>query len=272
MRRLALFLIAAAACPDPYRLDERTFPCRVPEDCVGGFFCHPARFVCVRVGTATASDAGRMDARLQDALTLDALVFEDAKPFSEDAETSTITDAGPPPDSGPGGIGADCSAAMRCVQGTCVDGVCCKDTCAGSCMRCDLVRGDCVPVPDGQDPDRECAGERFDCATLTFGLEMATCLACPEGPAPGATCDGAGRCRASGCVCERGGERLSNCLSGPCLREDACPRFARAEDWDQRAELCAIGRSCGGLFAGCCGPRGLCCPAPDCSEDSDQCR
>jgi hypothetical protein len=55
--------------------------------------------------------------------------------------------------------GAVCSAGAECGSGFCADGVCCESACSGTCESCGIDKGKCVPVPDGQDPDKECKGE-----------------------------------------------------------------------------------------------------------------
>lgn len=64
--------------------------------------------------------------------------------------------------------GDACASGLVCESGSCADGVCCDTACDGACVACDLVAGECTPLPDGTDPDDECATE----------------------------CDGAGACRA----------------------------------------------------------------------------
>jgi hypothetical protein len=64
-------------------------------------------------------------------------------------------------DAGEGGTaagktnGGACAAGPECSSGNCADGVCCDSACNGTCEKCSPA-GVCVPVPDGQDPDKEC--------------------------------------------------------------------------------------------------------------------
>lgn len=54
-------------------------------------------------------------------------------------------------------MGEACTAAGECGSGFCADGVCCESACNGTCESCALTeKGKCAPVPDGQDPDKEC--------------------------------------------------------------------------------------------------------------------
>ena len=266
MRLLALVGIAAgliacaASCIEPWRLQERKFPCRAAEDCVEGYFCHPQDFVCVPDGTAVV-DAGTVTAT---ATAGDAGVSAKDAALVDATVTATTVDAGMLP-----GLGDRCTGP--CADGTCVDGVCCEAVCNGPCQRCDLTPGRCLPVTDGVDPDGDCTGN-YDCGGLLFGLDGAACLACPAGPAPGGTCDGAAGCRPAGCQCDRPGPSVSRCRSASCLRQAACPAGAPVARFDESAELCAVGEACGDMVAGCCSDRGACCPAPMCDDTDPLCR
>jgi hypothetical protein len=57
---------------------------------------------------------------------------------------------------GPGANGNACGAGTECASGFCADGVCCESACSGTCETCSIDKGKCVPVPDGQDPQKEC--------------------------------------------------------------------------------------------------------------------
>lgn len=66
MRRawVILLLLFSSACLDEYDVEEMTYPCRGPEDCVEDYECHPTRWICVQAGTSSAAsalDAGRSD-------------------------------------------------------------------------------------------------------------------------------------------------------------------------------------------------------------------
>jgi hypothetical protein len=56
--------------------------------------------------------------------------------------------------------GSACASGDDCPGGFCADGLCCDRACDGPCEACDLAgsEGVCAPVPDGSDPDDECAG------------------------------------------------------------------------------------------------------------------
>lgn len=74
-----------------------------------------------------------------------------------------------PPDADGGGGGGEagsgkpnggaCSAGSECSSSNCADGVCCDTACSGTCEKCNTTAapGVCVAIPDGQDPDKECA-------------------------------------------------------------------------------------------------------------------
>jgi hypothetical protein len=98
----------------------------------------------------------------------------------------------PAPIDPPGkGQGFACTDNKGCNSGPCVDGVCCESLCPGTCQSCDQPgsEGRCLPVPEGQDPDDECADE----AAPSCGQDGA--------------CNGSGACRVrpSGTVCLAGG-------------------------------------------------------------------
>jgi hypothetical protein len=60
---------------------------------------------------------------------------------------------------GPGTNGAACQLGTECGSGFCADGVCCESACSGTCEACNIDKGKCVAVPDGQDPQKECLPE-----------------------------------------------------------------------------------------------------------------
>jgi len=55
--------------------------------------------------------------------------------------------------------GDSCAAGSECTSTFCADGVCCESACSGVCESCAIDRGKCAPVPDGQDPAKECLPE-----------------------------------------------------------------------------------------------------------------
>ncbi|MCB9867668.1 MAG: hypothetical protein H6816_13665 [Phycisphaerales bacterium] len=57
-------------------------------------------------------------------------------------------------------LGASCLMDSACASSFCVDGVCCGSACSGVCQACDLSGsvGSCTLIPNGLDPDFECAG------------------------------------------------------------------------------------------------------------------
>lgn len=94
--------------------------------------------------------------------------------------------------------GEACGQDLECLSGHCVDGVCCDSACDDSCEVCNLPAdpGSCLPVPDGQDPRDDCAGDGL-CGGVCDGWR-----ACRFPPADLACdtcmhCDGAGACAAA---------------------------------------------------------------------------
>jgi hypothetical protein len=58
--------------------------------------------------------------------------------------------------------GDSCGSANECLSGNCMDGVCCDAACDGACEACTAAKtggsdGLCAFIPDGDDPDTECA-------------------------------------------------------------------------------------------------------------------
>ena len=253
-----IIALLLTGCPGGFGIEDRTFSCRRAEDCAEGFFCHPFDFVCVLDGTLVDASVPR-NQRREDAST------------GADARTSTTTDAGPSEDGGAQGpvIGEPCDRDRPCRVGTCEDGVCCDQPCPGTCMRCDVEPGRCTPIPDGEDPDRECGDQAYDCATLLWGLDGTQCMTCPVERVTEGACNGRGACRPVNCACQNPGELVSKCRSALCIRSQACRRFALVSDFDSSAELCAVGDTCSAV--GCCSEEGACCPAPMCRGEPDTC-
>ena len=57
--------------------------------------------------------------------------------------------------------GDACSDQGACTSGHCVDGVCCDSACGTKCVACigsktGGTTGQCLPIPNDQDPDNEC--------------------------------------------------------------------------------------------------------------------
>lgn len=267
----ALVVVAIApACIDGWDLEARKFPCRVPDDCVEGFECHPTDFICVVTGTATVAPS------LRDVGEADVVVAAlDAEPPS-DAGTSTISDAGTGTiaDAGMGpSIGDECDDRRPCVNSACVDGYCCESRCEGTCRRCDVIPGRCTFADDGTDPDNDCAGDTQDCRVLLFGLRDGACLSCQrEAVDRGGTCNGAGQCRPDCACAQPRAAPVSMCRNADCVRANACRRFGWTADFDSTEELCAIGQTCNAVLAGCCSAEGACCPAPACDGADLLCR
>lgn len=235
-----------AACPGPFDVEKTTYACRSPGDCVRGYQCHPTRFVCVPAG-------------------------------SFDAGISATPDAGMIPDGGTRrAIGAACTAADACDEGSCVHGRCCESACPGPCHRCDLTPGRCVAVPDGIDPGDDCAAATFNCTEYTFGIQQTSCFAGPNVRMTGGTCDGAGACRPRSCQSRGPGVELSKCLDPGCLRPGACLPNQPAAQYRDIARLCGIGAAStcdlGQGTVGCCSQRGDCCPAPLCQPTPQLCQ
>lgn len=268
MRHLLAIAAAAlgTACLQGVELDQKVFPCRAAADCIEGNVCHPTRFVCVAVGTATVSDGGPPAAPRDAAPAPDASADGDAAPALDAA------DSGPADTGGPGGIGDRCTEAPngRCAEGTCVDGVCCKEPCDGLCERCDVTPGECTPVQRGRDPANECPD--LDCATLTHGLEGGTCYAY-RAETRASTCDGERACTRASCADAERGEAVAVCIDVGCVAQGACPPGRPVSDFDSPAELCGgSAQVCQAdrVDRGCCSATGRCCPVLICEMPPSQ--
>lgn len=103
--------------------------------------------------------------------------------------------------------GSACTFNAECLSFNCVDGVCCNTPCTALCQACDLPGsvGSCANIPNGQDPDNECAGA--------------------------ATCNGSGACAALsplGAPCSLNAQCASNfCVDGVCCNT-ACAGVCQA--------------------------------------------
>lgn len=56
-----------------------------------------------------------------------------------------------------------CTMASQCLSGYCADGYCCGSSCNQLCVGCSqalngVANGSCQPIPNGADPQNECAG------------------------------------------------------------------------------------------------------------------
>ena len=93
------------------------------------------------------------------AVVLSIVAFTGCTAILGDFEISSGVDAGTTDGAVGKAEGTTCGAANECASGNCVDGVCCESACAGECETCNLPNtlGKCMPVPDGEDPQNECA-------------------------------------------------------------------------------------------------------------------
>lgn len=99
------------------------------------------------------------------AVTIALLVFAGCTDILGGFDVSSIDSSevdgqadGAPVNPGGRANGEACGAAAECGSNFCVDGVCCESACDGVCESCGLAeKGTCQPVPDGTDPQSECA-------------------------------------------------------------------------------------------------------------------
>jgi hypothetical protein len=263
MRALAVTAAFASAtvlagCPDSFDVEKQTFPCRAATDCVHGYVCHPTRFVCVLANTVDAATAMLPEA-----------------PADFDASLPDAVDIG-----AAGSLrlfGAVCTATASCDQGTCVDGRCCENACAGTCMRCDITPGKCLPAPDNTDPDRECTNQTYSCSDYTYGLQNGNaCYAGSAATVTVGTCNGIGGCRPKGCLNHGLGRLLAQCADKQCVKAGACTVELPVALYDTTALLCNAGPQATCTIQainapGCCSASGDCCPLPSCAPVAGVC-
>jgi hypothetical protein len=163
---------------------------------------------------------------------------------SRTPEVVVLSDAsaGSPPSTstpGPQGAadGARCDRAGECKSGNCVDHVCCESACAGTCLACDRpgAEGQCLPVPEGQDPDNECAEEPVStcgrdgvcdghgaCRRQKAGTECGPggCTVATETAA--STCDGNGVCQPGASKSCAPAVCIESSCGSPCAKDGDC--------------------------------------------------
>lgn len=198
--------------------------------------------------------------------------------------------------------GCACSAAVPCLVGTCVDGFCCKTACNAPCQACSAAlkgggkNGDCGAIPDGSDPDNDCATQpASSCGTIgscngtgscrlyAAGTECAApSCAQPTVGQPASTCDGTGNCVAPatvscnpgyacvGTACATTCTTATDCTSGYVCKNGECKKKANGDTCTDGAEctsgFCVDGVCCDQDCTGQCeacnqtGTPGLCVP------------
>jgi hypothetical protein len=158
-------------------------------------------------------------------------------------------------------LGAACATADQCQSGQCVDGVCCASASTMACHACDGqgTAGQCLPVPEGGDPDDECAPE----PAMTCGRD-GTCdgkgacrrypagTQCVPGSCTGATEQGARSCDGNG-TCMPGSSR--SCAPNVCMGASCGTRCTDASQ-------CQPGFFCSGGTCQVKRPTGQACAAP----------
>ena len=144
-----------------------------------------------------------------------------------------------------------------CASKVCVDGVCCESSCTGTCQSCALSgsKGTCKPIPDTQDPDKECQGaDPVHCAGTCNGLG-----ACNLSVKNGVSC-APDQC--SGITLTR-----SACSSGACVPVSApCPSYFACEPATNKCKTSCTKAT----QASDCAPSyfctdGVCCQTASCS-------
>lgn len=167
--------------------------------------------------------------------------------------------------------GEPCQSDEQCISGFCSDGVCCDSRCASPCFSCALAAdpGGCLPVPDGQDPRDDCAGQDTcggvcdgsgGCRFPPAGVHCGECL----------SCDGLGACSQ---VAAAGSDPFDECP--PCHAcsggADGCRPVAAGEDPlddcpDDPPESCGFQGTCNGSGGCPLWPAGTVCQQASCAE------
>lgn len=156
-------------------------------------------------------------------------------------------------------LGAGCSdGPSQCLSGFCApDGVCCESACDGICERCSTA-GVCEAVPDGEDPDLECADDQ--------GYGCDGDRACHSGAAVGVACGMDVQCASDHCVdsvccesaCAGQCQACSRALTG--LASGQCEPISFFTDPDGE---CSAGVGCNGdgVFPACNLPKSWASPS-----------
>ncbi len=205
--------------------------------------------------------------------------------------------------------GQGCSADAECASGFCTDGVCCGSRCDGTCEVCDLegAVGECLAVPEGQDPGDECEASGAEGCGLTgtcSGFRSCSLWAvgstchpaeCLDAGTSANTdeCDGKGACIDGGTtachpyVCDT---TTGTCLTA-CVQDDQCQAGTRcsqgacrkvegascADGMECATLLCVDGRCCDRACDGLCeacdlgGSEGTCTWMPDQTDPDAEC-
>jgi MYXO-CTERM domain-containing protein len=94
--------------------------------------------------------------------------------------------------------GEACVTGGECVSTSCAAGVCCNEECDAPCHYCQPAGqvGTCKPVPNGEDPRRECQASTGGNVTCAGTCQAGQCAFPDVGTGCGtcAACDGTGRC------------------------------------------------------------------------------
>jgi len=154
--------------------------------------------------------------------------------------------------------GEPCSVGSECETGNCVDDVCCDVLCDEPCFSCALPTtvGQCASVPDGMDPDGDCAAG-----------EVCEAGACESMLLPdGTDCNAGSDCASNFCIDKVCCDMLCDepCFSCALLgTEGIC---TPAPDGTDPRQACAIGEGC--CAGGTCAAN-KCLPGEPCDKDAD---
>ena len=221
-------------------------------------------------------------------------------------------EAGPPdaPGADAPGLpdGTRCTSRSQCRSGFCVDGLCCNMACTVTCAACNVpdLEGSCSLIPEGTDPDNECAQEAHaTCKQDGMCNGLGACRLwpagseCAEGTCTGTTelspriCDGHGTCSpgtsrtcpqaCAGGICPAPCGPASPCPEGLfCDQTNNCrPRrgqgqACRSSD-DCGSTYCVDGVCCASACTGTCqacnlaGSEGRCVPVPAGQDPNQEC-
>lgn len=161
-----------------------------------------------------------------------------------------------------GDDGAPCSIDRQCAGGICADGVCCETRCDAMCQFCALpgAEGSCLPVPDGEDPRRDC-GDGEPCADAC-GPDQ-TCTG-----KEGRVCSPA-RCHEDGLAVLSSAECGSESASCPAPFVESCAPYRCDAAAGACTRTCRSVEDCAPGYG--CDLSGACVPPPVPARDPAEC-
>ncbi len=248
------------------------------------------------------ADGARLDARDartdvpsagEDAMGVGSVPTEVPPGSPGSPDPAPDADPGPPASPAPDAgaelreSGAPCATAGDCRSNFCVDAVCCDGACTGTCQSCNqpTARGQCTPVPAGEDPRNVCpsdppasCGREGSCDGAGACRLYPATAECQPGGCESPTveraaglCDGKGACRppttrpCAGSTCQMGSCSTACTASADCQAGFFCDKGACRLKRGNGTACAAAGECTSGVCAA-----GICCNV-DCSRPCVSC-